>query len=314
MFTKVPFRLSLSGGGTDIYEYFSKYGGVVIGSTIDKYCSVYMRRIPEIFGYKFETVCNEIQKANNINNIEHPAIRNVLKYFNIDNMRVVYDSDLPSRSGLGSSSAFIIAMIKNICEYKNIKLSKKEIATLAIYIERYMCGEDGGMQDQIEIAYGGLNLIEFNKEGFEVKEINMLSERKKKLSDNLFLVFAEKERLASDVTKDIKKNINNKIKMYNKLKYNTYKMYKILINDKYDIDKVGKILDENWKYKKATSSKITNSLVDKIYEEGKEAGAIGGRLIGAGSGGFFLFYVPKGNHDIFKYKMSSYKSVDFNLL
>ena len=290
--TKTPFRMSFFGGGTDMEEYFKEYGGAVISTTIDKFCYVNVRHLPRFFDYKTELSYSKTERVKNVNDIEHPAIRNAMKMLDMHEIRLTYEADLPARSGLGTSSSFAVGMLMAFYALKGKYADKKKLADESIYLERVLCGEAGGWQDQIAAAYGGLNRINFTKDGYEVKPIIISPERKKQLNDNLLMFFTGFTRFSSEIQK-----VNNETTIEEK-KAKLQKMYElvdqaeeILVDKTKDLDDFGRLLDKSWKLKKQTGKAITTDAIDQLYQKGINAGALGGKLLGAGGGGFLVFYV-----------------------
>lgn len=290
--TKTPFRMSFFGGGTDMEEYFKKYKGAVISTTIDKYCYVNVRHLPRFFDYSTELAYSKTERVNTTKEIEHPLIRNAMEMLDMHELRLTYEADLPSRSGLGTSSSFAVGLLLAFYALKGKYADKKKLADEAIYLERVLCAEAGGYQDQIAAAYGGLNKITFDENGYEVKPIIISPERKKRLNNNLMMFFTGFTRFSSEVQK-----VNNKTSFEEK-KDKLDKMYKmvdeaeqILCDKNRDLDDFGRLLDKSWKLKKQTGKGITTSSIDELYEKGIKAGALGGKLLGAGGGGFLVFYV-----------------------
>ncbi len=292
--TKAPFRMSFFGGGTDMEEYFKENGGAVISTTIDKYCYISIRKLLHFFDYKTELSYAQIERVNNIDDINHPLIRNTMKMLDIEDIRLTYEADLPARSGLGTSSSFAIAMLLAFHEVKNEHKTKKELADEAIYVERILCKEAGGWQDQIAASYGGFNRIDFNQNGYTVTPIAISPQRKKQLNQNLMMFFTGFTRISSDIQK-----INNEITLEEK-KDSLKKMYEIvnkaeeiLVNENISLNEFGILLNETWNLKKKTGKAVSNAKIDELYQRAMNAGALGGKLLGAGSGGFLLFYVEK---------------------
>ena len=291
--TKTPFRMSFFGGGTDIKEFYEKNGGAVISSTFDKYVYVTVRHLPRFFEYKNQVTYSKIERTNNTEDIEHPMVRNAMKHLDMHELLIQYDADLPARSGLGSSSSFAVGLINAFYALKGKYADKRKLADDAIYVEREMCQESGGLQDQIAASYGGLNRIDFDENGYTVTPIIISPERKEKLNDNLMLFFTGFSRFSADVQKDTKKNIEKKTEILMEMKNMVDEAEKILEDKTRNLNDFGKLMDRSWKLKRKTGSKISTNEIDKIYDKAIEAGALGGKLLGAGGGGFMLFYVPK---------------------
>lgn len=290
--SKTPFRMSFFGGGTDMKEFFTEHGGAVISTSIDKYCYVNVRHLPRFFDYSTELSYSKIERVKDVNEIEHPAIRNAMKMLDMDEIRLTYEADLPARSGLGTSSSFAVGMLNAFYALKGKYANKKKLADEAIYLERVLCNEAGGWQDQIAASFGGFNRIDFYKDGYTVHPIIISPERKKQLNNNLLMFFTGFTRFSSDVQK-----VNNETSIEEKeTKLNQmYKMVdraeEILCSKSKNLDDFGRLLDESWKLKKQTGKGISTSAIDELYERGMNAGALGGKLLGAGGGGFLIFYV-----------------------
>ena len=199
--TKTPFRMSFFGGGTDIENYFKENGGAVLSTTFDKYCYVTVRHLPDFFDYKTELAYSKMERVESVSEIEHPAIREAMRMLDINQIRLTYEADLPARSGLGTSSSFAVGMLNAFYALKGEKANKKQLADEAIYLERVLCKEAGGWQDQIAASFGGFNRINFSTEGYEVIPINISSKRKQQLNDNLLMFFTGFTRFSSDIQK-----------------------------------------------------------------------------------------------------------------
>ena len=290
--TKTPFRMSFFGGGTDMEEYFRTSKGAVISTTFDKYCYVNVRHLPRFFDYSTELVYSKMERVNSIDNIEHPAIRNAMKMLDMHELRLTYEADLPARSGLGTSSSFAVGMLNAFYALKGKYADKGKLADEAIYLERVLCNEAGGWQDQIAASYGGLNRIDFGADGYEVKPIIISPDRKKQLNSNLLMFFTGFTRFSSDIQR-----VNNISKPQDKeamLKemYSLVDEAETVLTDKHhDLDDFGRLLDHTWRLKRRTGSAVTTDNIDHLYEAGMKAGALGGKLLGAGGGGFLIFYV-----------------------
>lgn len=310
--TRTPFRMSFFGGGTDMEEYFKENGGAVLSTTIDKYCYVNVRHLPPFFDYTTEIAYSKTERVKKISDIEHPAVRNAMQQLNMQQIRLTYEADLPARSGLGTSSSFAVGMLNAFYALKGKYVSKKRLADEAIYLERILCNESGGWQDQIAASFGGFNRINFSSNGYEVLPIIISPERKEQLNKNLLMFFTGFTRFSSDIQK-----INNKIDKKRK-EENLKKMYElvdeaetILIDKNRDLDDFGRLLDYSWKLKKQTGKAISTSNIDILYERGIKAGALGGKLLGAGGGGFLLFYVQPENQDKLKEELKELLYIPF---
>lgn len=306
--------MSFFGGGTDMEEYFREYGGAVLSTTFDKYCYVTVRHLPRFFDYSTEISYSKIERVTEIDKIEHPAVRNAMKMLDMREIRLTYEADLPARSGLGTSSSFAVGMLNAFYALKGKYADKKKLAEDAIYLERVLCNEAGGWQDQIAAAYGGLNRINFNAEGFDVQPIIIFPERKKQLNDNLMLFFTGFTRFSAEVqsANNAAKPQGDKIKRLQEMHGLVDEAEKILENKTADLDDFGRLLDYTWKLKKGTGAKVSTESIDGLYEKGIRAGALGGKLLGAGGGGFLLFYVQPQYQNAVKEAMKDLLYVPFS--
>lgn len=291
--TKTPFRMSFLGGGTDMPEFFSRNGGAVISTTFDKYCYVNVRHLPRFFEYATEIVYSKIERVKDIEEIKHPAVREGMKLLDMYDLRITYEADLPARSGLGTSSSFAVGMLNAFYALKGKYADKKKLADEAIYLERMLCGEAGGWQDQIAASYGGLNKIVFSDGKYEVKPIIISPERKKELNDNLMLFFTGFSRFSSEIQKANDLGSKEKEKQLLEMFSLVDEAEMILLDPNKNLNDFGRMLDYSWKLKRQTGKKVTTDTIDALYENGIQAGATGGKLLGAGGGGFLLFYVEK---------------------
>lgn len=289
--TKTPFRMSFFGGGTDIEEYFRISGGAVLSTTFDKYCYVTVRHLPSFFEYKTELAYSKLERVTDVDQIQHPAIRNAMKMMDVQDIRLTYEADLPARSGLGTSSSFAVGMLNAFYLLKGVRANKSRLAEDAIYLERVLCQEKGGWQDQIAAAFGGFNRIDFNSNGYTVHPVKISAERKKCLNDRLLLFFTGFTRLSSDIQKINHLEKDDKRPYLNQMRDLVDQAERLLTDDNTDLDDFGRLLDFNWKIKKKTGSCVSTDLIDEMYQKGLEAGALGGKLLGAGGGGCLIFYV-----------------------
>lgn len=293
--TKTPFRMSFFGGGTDLPEFFRQYGGAVISTSFDKYCYVNVRHLPPFFDYTSEIVYSKIERVTKLDDIEHPAVKNAMKMLNMHELRITYDADLPARTGLGTSSSFAVGLLNAFYALKGKRPDKKQLADEAIYLERTLCGEAGGWQDQIAAAFGGFNRIDFSKDGYTVTPVKISKARKCALNDNLLLFFTGFTRFSADIQQKNALLRDNRTEEFKKMLLLVDRAQDILENDGKDLDEFGKLLDVSWQLKRRTGEKISTSSIDELYAHGMRAGALGGKLLGAGGGGFLLFYVRPEN-------------------
>ncbi len=289
--TKTPFRMSFFGGGTDMPAFFNEHGGAVLSTTFDKYCYVTVRHLPPFFDYTSELVYSRIEQVDSIEKIEHPLVRNCIKFLDMHELRVNYESDLPARTGLGTSSSFAVGLLNAFYALKGKHASKKQLADEAIYVERELCKESGGWQDQIAAAFGGFNRIDFKDNGYKVSPINISPGRKQRLNENLLLFFTGFSRFSSEIQKSTEAAIKDKTAQLREMLGLVNEAQEVLVNDKSDLDDFGRLLDTTWRLKRQTGAKISTGSIDELYEKGIKAGALGGKLLGAGGGGFLVFYV-----------------------
>lgn len=292
--TQTPFRMSFFGGGTDMEDYFKEYGGAVLSTTFDKYCYVNVRHLPRFFDWTSELSYSKTEKVSDVNNIQHPAIRNAMQMLDMKEIRLTYEADLPARSGLGTSSSFAVGMLNAFYALKGKYADKKKLADEAIYLERVLCNEAGGWQDQIAASFGGLNRINFNADGYEVLPVIINPERKHQLNDNLLMFFTGFTRFSSDVQKANASGVKDeaaKIKQLQEMYSLVDEAEKILTDKASDLDEFGRLLGHTWKLKRQTGAAVSTDSIDGLYQKGIEAGALGGKLLGAGGGGFLVFYV-----------------------
>ena len=313
--TKTPFRMSFFGGGTDMESFFKEYGGAVISTTFDKYCYVNVRHLPRFFNYSAELTYSKSERVSNIDDIQHPAIRNAMKMLDMHEIRLTYEADLPARSGLGTSSSFAVGMLNAFYALKGKYADKKKLADEAIYLERVLCEEAGGWQDQIAASFGGFNRINFNTDGtYDVLPVIISPERKKNLNDNLMMFFTGFTRFSSDVQKanaGTKETQEAKEKRYLEMLSLVDKAEQILTDKNTDLDNFGRLLDHTWKLKKQTGSAVSTNSIDALYEKGMQAGALGGKLLGAGGGGFLVFYVQPEYQEAVKEAMKELMYIPF---
>ena len=298
--TKTPYRISFFGGGSDYPEWFSKNYGEVISTTVDKYIYITCRELPNFFSHKYRVVYSNIELVKNINKIKHNAVKNILLKSNISKgLEIHYDGDLPSRSGMGSSSCFVVGLLNAINVLQNKKISKKALAKKSIYLERDIMKENVGLQDQIAASYGGFNNISFNRRGFEVRKIKCSNKFKSQLNKNLILVYTgvarTAEKIANTYTGQLKLNKSKNIKEILSI---VDQAKKIII--KGNADDFGDLLNKTWYQKRQLSKSVSTSKIDEMYNLGIKNGALGGKLLGAGGGGFILFYVKKNHHEKIK--------------
>lgn len=289
--TKTPFRMSFFGGGTDMEDFFKEHGGAVLSTTFDKYCYVNVRHLPRFFDYTTELSYSKTERVTDVKDIQHPAIREAMKMLDMHEIRLTYEADLPARSGLGTSSSFAVGMLNAFYALKGKYASKKKLADEAIYLERVLCDEAGGWQDQIAAAYGGFNRINFGPDGYEVLPIIISPERKQQLNDNLLMFFTGFTRFSSEVQKANASSKEDKTAQLKQMLALVDQAEEVLVDKTRDLDDFGRLLDQTWRLKRQTGAAVSTDNIDGLYEKGIQAGALGGKLLGAGGGGFLVFYV-----------------------
>lgn len=309
--TKTTFRMSFFGGGTDMENFFRENGGAVLSTTFDKYCYVNVRHLPRFFDYSTELSYSKTERVTDIDMIQHPAIRNAMKMLDMHEIRLTYEADLPARSGLGTSSSFAVGMLNAFYALKGKYADKKKLADEAIYLERELCKEAGGWQDQIAASFGGFNRINFSDEGYEVLPVIISPERKRKLNQNLMMFFTGFTRFSSDVQKANTIGKGDKTKQLKEMLLLVDEAEKVLTDRQTDLNEFGRMLDHTWKLKRQTGNAVSTSDIDLLYEKGMKAGALGGKLLGAGGGGFLVFYVEPDKQDNVKNAMDNLLHIPF---
>lgn len=309
--TKTPFRMSFFGGGTDMPSYFNEHGGAVISTSFDKYVYVTVRHLPRFFDYTTEVIYSKSERVRSIDEIEHPMVRNAIKMLDMKELHIAYDADLPARTGLGTSSTFAVGLLNAFYCLKGKYASKKQLANDAIYLERTLCNEAGGWQDQIAAAFGGLNRIDFKDNRYHVNPIIISPERKKCLNDNLMLFFTGFTRFSAEIQKSTKVTMQDKLKQLAEMYSLVDEAQDVLENKNRDIDDFGRLLDQTWKLKRQTGNKISTGSIDELYDKGIKAGALGGKLLGAGGGGFLLFYAQPDKQESVRNALSNLMEVPF---
>lgn len=309
--TRTPFRISFFGGGTDFAEFYKEHGGAVLSTTMDKYCYINVRHLPRFFNYSTELCYSEIERINHISEIRHPLIREAMKMLDMHEIRLTYEADLPARSGLGTSSSFAVGMLNAFHSIKGQYVSRNQLADEAIYLERILCKEVGGIQDQIASAYGGMNKIVFGDMGYQVKPVVIYPIRKRKLNSHLMLFFTGFSRYSFEISAHTRAQLKNKEKDLLEMKNLVDEAEKILTDKNQDLNEFGRLLDYNWELKRGINTEISTDVTDQIYKKAKVAGALGGKLLGAGGGGFILFYVELDKQASVRYALNDLLYVPF---
>jgi D-glycero-alpha-D-manno-heptose-7-phosphate kinase len=310
--TRTPFRISFFGGGTDYPAWYRENRGAVLATTINKYCYISCRYLPPFFEHKSRIIYSKMEQVKKISEIQHPSVRACLEFMKVkEGVEIHHDGDLPARTGLGSSSSFTVGLISALYALRGDMISKMTLAQKAICIEQEKLKENVGSQDQISAAFGGFNLIEFNGDRkFRVQPITINEGRLDLLQDHLLLFFTGLSRYASEIAKEQIKRIPQNNKELKEMFDMVHKAVGI-INSDTDISKFGKLLHESWQLKRSLSSMITTPEIDEIYSSAIRAGAIGGKLLGAGGGGFILFFARPEVHPKIKKKLKHLLYVPF---
>ena len=311
--SKTPYRISFFGGGTDYPSWYKKNGGSVISATIDKYIYISCRPLPSFFKHKYRIVWSRIETVKKLNQIKHKVVKEMIKRYEIKKgLEIHYDGDLPARSGMGSSSVFVVGLMNLFNHFKKKKVNKNKLAKDSNYFEQKILKEVVGSQDQIAATYGGFNKIIFKKNGiFSVKPISVKKNTIKKLNKNLLLVYTGYKRTAHYIAKSYVNKLQTSKKKYI-LKISKYVKNAEKALKKGQLDKFGKLLNDAWIEKKKLSISITNPAIDKIYNKAIKNGALGGKLLGAGGGGFFIFYVPQQKQKRFINNFKNFITIPFN--
>lgn len=312
--TRTPFRISFFGGGTDYPGWYRDHGGAVLATTIDKYCYITCRRLPPFFEHKHRIVYSRIENVRNYDEIEHPAVRAALKWANItEGLEIHHDGDLPARSGLGSSSAFTVGLAHALYGLRGQMASQDLLARDAIHIEQNLIGENVGSQDQVSAAYGGFNRIDFHRDdSFYVAPVILPEHRREELRDHLMLCFTGFSRIADEIAKSKIDNLKNHEKELMLMREMVDEAIAILADSRVSIDEFGKLLDLGWKYKRSLSDRVSTQEIDDIYAAAIQAGAIGGKILGAGGGGFMLLFAKPDKHDAIRAALKKLVHVSFN--
>ncbi len=310
--SRTPYRISFFGGGTDYPAWYRKHGGEVLATTIDKYCYLTCRYLPPFFEHRIRVVYSNIEACQQVEEIAHPAVREILRYMKIDRgLEIHHDGDLPARSGMGSSSAFTVGLLHALYALKGQMPNKQQLAAESIHIEQELLKEAVGSQDQVLAAYGGFNHVVFLPNGeISVRPITLSPGRVDELNSHLMLVYTGIERTASDIAGSYVKEIDAKRRQMRLMKDLLEEAISVL-NGNQDITAFGELLHEAWQAKRSLSSVISNDQVDVIYEQALSGGAIGGKLMGAGGGGFILLFVPPSKHKKVKEKLNKLIHVPF---
>ncbi|HEY5869920.1 MAG TPA: kinase [Candidatus Tectomicrobia bacterium] len=310
--SRTPFRLSFFGGGTDYPAWYRKHGGAVLATTIDKYCYITCRNLPPFFEHRICVIYSKMEYCQTIDEIAHPSVREILRYLHYDRgVEIHHDGDLPARSGMGSSSAFTVGLLHAMYALKGQMVSKHQLAMESIHLEQDILKETVGSQDQVLAAYGGLNHITFLPNGeISVRPMTITRERMRELNAHLMLFYTGIKRTASNIAESYVNGIEDRKRQLRIMKDLVEESLSILSSDQ-DLSGFGELLHEAWQAKRSLSSSVSNSHVDDLYEQALSAGAIGGKLVGAGGGGFLLLFVPPARQPEIREKLNQLIYVPF---
>jgi len=312
--TRTPFRISFFGGGSDYPAWYREHGGTVLATTINKYCYISCRPLPPFFEHKHRIVYSNIENVMSINEIQHPAVRAVLGWLKqSEGLEIHHDGDLPARSGLGSSSSFTVGLLHAIQGMRGKMVSKNALARDAIHVEQNVVHENVGSQDQISAAFGGFNRIEFHhNDTFKVDPVILPRERREELNDHLMLFFTGFSRIASEVAKSKIDNLKNREMEIRQMRAMVDEAIALLQDEREPIESFGKLLKASWQCKCSLSERVSTPEIDQIYAAAIEAGAIGGKILGAGGGGFLLLFAKPERQAAIKECLSHLIQVPFD--
>jgi D-glycero-alpha-D-manno-heptose-7-phosphate kinase len=313
--SKTPLRISFFGGGTDYPDHIKKYGGAVLSTSINKYVYLTVNKISDISQHKYKVSYSKLEHCQSINELIHPSVRECLRFIDIkEGIEIHTMSDLPAQTGLGSSSSFTVGLLNALHAYKGKMIPALQLAQQAIFVEQKLIGEKVGVQDQCAAALGGLNYFEFRPDGtIAYKTVIMSEERRKDFKSNLMLFYTGVQRFAEEVLKEQidKTQKGETTKDLSDIRQMVDEGFSILTSDT-DLSEFGELLHKAWLSKKRLSSAISNPYLDNIYDQAIKAGAVGGKLLGAGGGGFFLFYVEKNKQEDVRQALKDYQEVSFD--
>ncbi len=311
--SRTPFRVSFFGGGTDYSDWYREHGGAVLATTIDKYCYISVRELPPFFDHRFRVVYSIVENVKEIGDIQHPAVRGVLEWLKVGKgLEIHHDGDLPARSGLGSSSAFTVGLINAVYALDGRHIAKETLANEAIHVEQNVLRERVGLQDQVSAAFGGFNHITIAQNGtYSVTPIVLPPERLHALQSHLMLVFTGISRTANEVAETVVTNMKNKAADMRCMQQMVDQAIGIVSSARTDLVEFGELLKQAWELKRTLSDRVTNTTVDHLLETAMKAGAVGGKLLGAGGGGFMLLFVRPEHHEKVRTALGNLITVPF---
>lgn len=310
--SRTPFRISFFGGGTDYPTWYRQHGGAVLAATINKYCYLTCRYLPPFFEHRLRVVYSKIESCQKIDEIQHPSVRESLRFLKVNRgMEIHHDGDLPGRSGMGSSSSFTVGLLNALHALHGRAVGKKQLAEQSIHLEQDILKETVGSQDQVCATYGGVNRISFFQNGdFAVQPMTLSPERLTELKSYLMLFYTGIKRTASDVASTYVASMADRAALLHKMRDCVDKSCEILNSGK-SLIPFGELLHEAWMAKRALSDKVSNARVDGLFEDARKTGAVGGKLLGAGGGGFILLFVPPEKQNKIRKQFSKLIEVPF---
>jgi len=312
--TRTPFRISFFGGGTDYPTWYREHGGSVLATTIDKYCYISCRYLPPFFEHKHRIVYSFIENVQTIEEIQHPAVRATLAWAKVEaGLEIHHDGDLPARSGLGSSSSFTVGLVHALRGLRGQLISREDLSRDAIHIEQNLIGENVGSQDQVSATYGGLNRIDFEPTGaINVSPIIVPAQRKEALRTHLMLCFTGVSRIASDIAKSKIENLEKRSIELKRMRAQVDEAITILQSPSTSIEDFGRLLHDSWQLKRSLSPQVSTPHIDELYAEARQAGALGGKILGAGGGGFLLLFARPEDQPAIRARLERLVHVPFN--
>jgi len=310
--TRTPYRMSFFGGGTDYPAWFREHGGSVLATTVNKYCYISCRNLPPFFEHRSRIVYSRIENVTSNDDIQHPAVRGVLKFLGVnDGLEIHHDGDLPARTGLGSSSAFTVGLLHAVQALKGMMPTKMELARDAIHVEQEILRESVGCQDQVLAAFGGLVKIDFESTGgIGVNPVVLTAHRENELQSHLLLFFTGFARTASEIAQEQINRVALLTKELTELNAMVKEAQSVLCSGQ-DIGEFGRLLHESWTVKRSLTPRIATAAIDEIYDAARHAGALGGKLMGAGGGGFMMLFARPEHHEGIKQALRDFLHVPF---
>lgn len=311
--SRTPFRISFFGGGTDYPAWYEQHGGAVVAASINRYCYISCRHLPPFFPHRFRIAYSQLETATAVEDIRHPAVRACLQFLKInEGLEIHHDSDLPKQTGLGTSSAFAVGLLNSLHQLLGQNVPPMQLALEAIHVERVLCKERVGSQDQVTAAIGGINRLDFLPDGrITATALKLPSDRLSAFEKHLMLYFTGFSRFASEVVVEQLTNMPRKEKELHTLRAMVDEAIAILCDQACSLKKFGELLHEGWQLKRSLSSRISNDTIDSIYQTARQAGALGGKICGAGGGGFMLLFAEPEKQPAVETALRNYLRVPF---